>query len=84
MIALKDLMNRLGCNDTRHEILPVDTDADARGAYVANSGIAGIDEADYILLIGTNPRVESPVYNARIRKMFLAGTQVCSCNRWNN
>lgn len=82
MMALKDLMNRLNCDNTRHEALPADMDADTRGSYVANSGIPGIEESDCILLIGTNPRVESPVYNARIRKMFLSGTKVrAGCQR---
>ena len=75
-MALKDLMNRLNCNDTRHEALPVGMDADTRGSYIANSTVLGLDKADYILLIGTNPRVEAPVYNARLRKMYLNGAQV--------
>ena len=75
MVALKDLMNGVNCDNTRHEALAADMDADTRGSYIANSTIPGVDRADFILLIGTNPRVESPVYNARIRKMFLAGTQ---------
>lgn len=33
-----------------------------------NSGIAGIDEADYLLMVGTNPRTEAPIINARIRQ----------------
>lgn len=76
MVMLKDLMNRLNCNDTRHEALPSTMDADARSAYIANSTVLGVDKADAILLIGTNPRVEAPVYNARLRKMFLNGAQV--------
>lgn len=76
MMALKDLMNRLGCSNTQHEALPVDIDADARGSYIANSTIAGLEKADYVLIIGSNPRVEAPVYNARIRKMFLNGCKV--------
>ncbi len=43
----------------------------AREAYLFNSTIAGIDEADAIMLIGTNPRLEAPVLNARIRKRWL-------------
>ena len=39
-----------------------------RAGYLFNTGIAGIDEADAILLVGTNPRLEAPVLNARIRK----------------
>ncbi len=40
-------------------------DADVRSNYLANSTISGIDRADVILLIGSNPRVEAPVFNAR-------------------
>lgn len=50
--------------------------ADIRSTYVANTSIMGIESADAILLIGTNPRVESPVYNARIRKSWYDGAQV--------
>ena len=44
-----------------------------RGAYLFNSGIAAIEEADAIMLIGSNPRLEAPVLNARIRKRYLKG-----------
>jgi predicted molibdopterin-dependent oxidoreductase YjgC len=50
--------------------------ADIRSTYVANTTVAGIEQADVILLVGTNPRVESPVYNARIRKSWYDGAQV--------
>ena len=42
-----------------------------RAGYLFNTGIAGIEEADSILLIGTNPRLEAPVLNARIRKRLV-------------
>ena len=44
-----------------------------RAGYLFNTGIAGIEEADSILLIGTNPRIEAPVLNARIRKRIVKG-----------
>ena len=44
-----------------------------RGGYLFNTTIAGIEQADAILLIGTNPRWEAPVLNARIRKRYLHG-----------
>ena len=44
-----------------------------RARYLFNSTIAGIDQADAIMLIGTNPRHEAPVLNARIRKRWLEG-----------
>ncbi len=47
-----------------------------RQAYLFNSTIAGLDEADVILLVGTNPRLEAPVLNARIRKAWLRGARV--------
>ena len=42
-----------------------------RASYIFNSTIAGIDNADFCLLIGTNPRREAPIINSRIRKRFL-------------
>ncbi|NWG54442.1 MAG: NADH-quinone oxidoreductase subunit G [Hydrogenophilaceae bacterium] len=42
-----------------------------RASYLFNATIMGIDEADAILLVGTNPRLEAPVLNARIRKAWL-------------
>lgn len=49
---------------------------DIRSTYVANTTVMGLEQADVILLVGTNPRVESPVYNARIRKSWYDGAQV--------
>ncbi len=43
-----------------------------RCKYVFNSGIKGIDKADFILIVGANPRLEAPVLNARIRKNVLS------------
>lgn len=69
--ALKDLMDAYGTPhyDCRQDgaNLPVA----ARSDYLFNSTIAGIEEADFVLLIGTNPRQEAPVLNARIRKTWL-------------
>src|SRR6202044_29072 len=44
-----------------------------RASYLFNSTVAGIDAADAIMIIGSNPRIESPVLNARIRKRWLRG-----------
>jgi NADH-quinone oxidoreductase subunit G len=46
-------------------------DASRRDFYLFNSSIAGIEEADALLLVGSNPRHEAPVLNARIRKQWL-------------
>lgn len=47
-----------------------------RSAYVGTARIEDIDGAEAILMIGTNPRVEAPVLNARIRKAWLRGAMV--------
>jgi hypothetical protein len=39
--------------------------------YLLNDRLAGVEEADVLLLIGTNPRYEAPTFNARIRKWFV-------------
>ena len=42
-----------------------------------NSQLRGVEDADLLLLIGTNPKIESPVFNARIRKSVVKnGLQV--------
>jgi len=69
--ALKDLMASIGTphTDCRQDGAPLGGE---RSSYLFNTGIAGIERADRILLIGTNPRVEAPILNARIRKAWLA------------
>ena len=47
-----------------------------RGAYVGTAEIADLDMAEKILLIGTNPAIEAPVLNARIRKAWSHGADV--------
>ncbi|WP_424941779.1 NADH-quinone oxidoreductase subunit NuoG [Aliiroseovarius crassostreae] len=49
---------------------------DNRSGYVGTASIEDIDNAKFIQLIGTNPRVEAPVLNARIRKAWLKGAEV--------
>ena len=68
MAALKDLMATFG--STRVECRQDGSAADAsvRSGYIMNSTIAGVEEADYLLLVGANPRLEAPVLNTRIRK----------------
>ncbi|CAN5772609.1 NADH-quinone oxidoreductase subunit NuoG [soil metagenome] len=73
MVALKDLMDGLGSPhiDCRQDGAKLQ--GGPRGSYIFNAGVRGIDEADAILLIGSNPRWEAPVLNARIRKRYLHG-----------
>jgi NADH-quinone oxidoreductase subunit G len=73
MLALKDLMTALGSPNLDCRQDGAKLDASLRAAYLFNSGIAGIEDADALLLVGTNPRWEAPVLNARIRKRWLRG-----------
>jgi len=73
MVLLKDLINSLGSEniDCRQDGAKIDPKT--RAGYLFNSTINGIDQADAILLVGTNPRREAPVLNARIRKRYVSG-----------
>ncbi|MGL4309375.1 MAG: NADH-quinone oxidoreductase subunit NuoG [Paracoccaceae bacterium] len=75
VFALKSMVEGLGgsieCR-TDGARLP----AGNRSAYVGTAAIEDIDRARTILLIGTNPRVESPVLNARIRKAWANGAMI--------
>jgi len=73
MVALKDLMAALGSPNIDCRQDGAKLEAGPRGSYIFNPGVRGIDQADAILLVGTNPRWESPVLNARIRKRYLHG-----------
>ncbi|KAI9858510.1 MAG: NADH dehydrogenase (ubiquinone) 78K chain precursor, 5-prime end [Trichoglossum hirsutum] len=75
MVAIKDLANRLGSDnlalDQSKGGEPIAHGIDVRSSYLFNSKIYGVEEADTILLVGTNPRHEAAVLNARIRKQWL-------------
>ena len=75
MFALKDLLTRLGSKNVecRQDGAKLDPKL-GRASYLFNSAIEGIEQADAILLIGTNPRLEAAVLNARIRKRWRQGT----------
>jgi len=75
MFAFTDLMGRLGVAslDCRQDGAKLDP-ALGRASYLFNPTIAGIEDADAILLVGTDPRHEAAVLNARIRKRWRGGT----------
>ncbi|MGI8525074.1 MAG: NADH-quinone oxidoreductase subunit NuoG [Pseudolabrys sp.] len=74
MFALKELMTRLNVRniDARQDGCALDP-AWGRSSYLFNATIAGIDRADALLIVGSNPRHEAAVLNARIRKRWRAG-----------
>jgi NADH-quinone oxidoreductase subunit G len=74
MFAFKDLMTRLevknvDCRQDGSKLVP----AWGRASYIFNATIAGIENADALLIVGSNPRREAAVLNARIRKRWRAG-----------
>lgn len=73
VLALKDLMDGLGVAnlDCRQDGAAIGQGV--RSGYLFNSGIAGIEQADALLIVGSDPRWEAAVLNARIRKRYLAG-----------
>jgi NADH-quinone oxidoreductase subunit G len=74
MYALKDLIGRLGSPhiDARQDGAAFDPKW-GRASYLFNSTIAGIERADALLIVGSNPRREAAVLNARIRKRWRLG-----------
>jgi len=67
LVALKDLVNSLGSTATTSTAAA--GPADLRGAYTFNPTILGVEACDALLIVGSNPRIEAPLLNARIRKM---------------
>jgi NADH-quinone oxidoreductase subunit G len=74
MFTLKGLLEGLGTAnvDCRQDGTILDPRW-GRASYLFNATIPGIDEADGLMIIGSNPRKEAPVLNARIRKRWRAG-----------
>jgi NADH-quinone oxidoreductase subunit G len=74
VFALKTLMASLGVTniDARQDGTKLDPSL-GRASYLFNASIAGIEDADAILLVGTDPRREASVLNARIRKRWRSG-----------
>ncbi|KAI5638440.1 molybdopterin oxidoreductase domain-containing protein [Phthorimaea operculella] len=73
LVSLKDLLNRLGSEHVYTEQpFPLQgSGIDLRSSYLLNTKIANVEDADFVLLIGTNPRFEAPLLNSRIRKAWV-------------
>jgi NADH-quinone oxidoreductase subunit G len=72
-LALKELMVGLGSPNLDCRQDGAKLGKGARSGYLFNTTIAGIDQADAIVIIGSNPRWEAPIVNTRIRKRYLTG-----------
>jgi NADH-quinone oxidoreductase subunit G len=71
MKAALDLFGSLGVENLDCRQDGAKLGGGAREGYLFNSTLAGIEQADALLLVGTNPRREAPLLNARIRKAWL-------------
>ncbi|KAK1262829.1 hypothetical protein QJS04_geneDACA011993 [Acorus gramineus] len=72
MIALKDFLNKMGSNNVLCEGNGIHPHADLRSNFLLNTNIGGLERADVFLLVGSQPRIEAPMVNARIRKTVRA------------
>jgi NADH-quinone oxidoreductase subunit G len=75
MFALNKMIKDLGGN-SECRVDDAKLPAGNRAAYVGTAKIEDIDNAEAIYLIGTNPRTEAPVLNARIRKSYINGADI--------
>jgi len=82
LYIFKEFFNKtLGSNNIESRIDYSYLNPEKRENYLFNSSINGIEESDFILLIGTNPRYEATILNARIRKAYLQNkTKIISLN----
>jgi len=70
IFSFKNLLKKIGCNSFDFREKKIYVDPTEKTNYIFNSSIQSIEESDFILLIGTNPRHEATLVNARIRKAF--------------
>tara|TARA_B110001450_G_scaffold100128_1_gene94913 strand:- start:1155 stop:3197 length:2043 start_codon:yes stop_codon:yes gene_type:complete len=82
LYIFKEFFNKtLGSQNIESRSEDLYLNSDKRENYLFNSSINGIEETDFIFLIGSNPRFESTILNARIRKSYLQNkTKIISLN----
>jgi len=68
MFAFREWLKTLGCTRIESRQDGAALDPSVRAGYLFNTTIAGVEEADFCLLVGTNPRWEAAILNARILK----------------
>jgi NADH-quinone oxidoreductase subunit G len=73
MFALKDLLAASGSANVATQSGAAFDPKLGRASYIFNPAIVGIEQADALLIIGSNPRREAAVLNARIRKRWRTG-----------
>src|SRR6201995_5522663 len=73
MFALKELLAKFGSSNLATQGGDAFDPKAGRASYIFNPTIGGIDQADALLIVGSNPRKEAAVLNARIRKRWRSG-----------
>jgi NADH-quinone oxidoreductase subunit G len=73
MFALRDLLGKYGSTNLAVQGGDAFDPRAGRATWIFNPTIAGIEQADALLIIGANPRKEAAVFNARIRKRWRTG-----------
>lgn len=73
MFALKELLAKCGSSNLAVQGGDAFDPRAGRASYIFNPTIAGIEQADALLIVGSNPRKEAAVLNARIRKRWRSG-----------
>ena len=77
-LAFKKFFKLINCDNLEFREKKTYLNSSNKINYIFNSSIKGIDETDLILLIGTNPRYEATMVNARLRKAFVRGVPIYS------
>ena len=71
--SLKTLFKKFDVDNLDCRIDGAEIGEQGRAGYIFNSEIKGIEDSDALLIVGSNPRLEAAVLNARIRKRYLMG-----------
>ena len=75
IFALKNLFDKIDCNNYESRLANQAINANDRGSYLFNTTISALEKADACLLIGVNPRLDAPLLNSRLRKAFIKNPQ---------
>lgn len=76
LVCLKDLINKLGSGDVSVSQDNAKFSNDFPSDYLFSTPISDIEKSDLCLLIGSNPRLEAPILNVKLRKLFLSDVSV--------
>ena len=75
IFALKNFLDKIGCNNYESRLANQAINSNDRGSYLFNTTISALEKADACLLIGVNPRLDAPLLNSRLRKTFIKNPQ---------